>query len=187
MSVTTEASADTKAIHRSARSLSSYLNDQLAGETLALELATRASLEHKGTPLGTFLLLLSWRLEEDRESLLGLMRQLGIRRKRVGVVLAAIAEKVGGPRLSGSSPPPSTLTELESLDLRIGAKIEMWNSLRSSLGDRVDGIDFYKLIRRAEGQAEALEHRRLAVATNDRPYRDTSAAARNSTKLAASR
>lgn len=186
MSVTTEESAETKAMQMSAKSLSIYLNDHLAGETLGLELATRASLEHKGTPLGAFLLLLSWELEEDRESLVRLMGELGVRRKRVGVVLAGIAEKVGRLRLTGSSP-LSTLVELESLDLRINGKLDMWNALRSSVGDRVDGIDFDELIRRAERQAEALERDRLAVAAKALSYRDGSAAARSSTKLAAAR
>lgn len=118
MSVPTEESAETTAMQRSAKSLSAYLNDHLADETLGLELATRASFEHKGTPLGTFLLLLSWEFEEDRESLVRLMGQLGVRRKRVGAVLAGIADKVDRLRLAGSSP-LRTLAELESLDLRI--------------------------------------------------------------------
>ena len=114
-----------------------------------------------------------------------LMGELGVRRRRVGVVVAGIAEKVGRLRLTGSSP-LTTLVELESLDLRINRKLDMWNALRSSVGDRVDGIDFDELIRRAERQAEALERRRLAVATDalpsvtDRPRR---AAARGSSAL----
>jgi hypothetical protein len=163
MSITTEESAGTTVMLRSAKSLPSYLNDHLAGETLGLELATRASVEHNGTPLGTFLLLLSWELEEDRDSLVELMDELGVGRKRAGVVSARIAQKVRRLKVTGSSP-LSILAELESLDLRINDKLDMWSALRSSVGDRVDGIDFDGLIRRAEGQAEALERRRLAVA-----------------------
>lgn len=128
--------------------LPAYLNGHLAGETLGLALATRASSQHEGTPLGTFLKLLSWELEEDRESLLGLMATLGVRRKR------AILARIPHLRLSGSSP----LSTLASLDLRINDKREMWSALRSSAGEV--GIDFDELIRRAERQAEALERRR---------------------------
>ena len=152
MSVTTEASAE----------MSNYLNDHLAGETLGLELATRASSEHMGTPLGAFSLLLSWELEEDRESLVRLMAELGVRRKHVAVALAGIAEKLGRLRLTRSSA-ASTLAELESLDLRINGKLDMWNALRSSVGDRVDGIEFDELIHRTERQAEALERHRLSA------------------------
>ena len=49
MSVTTEDAAETKFTN----SLSGYLNDHLAGETLGLELARRASSEHEGERLGT--------------------------------------------------------------------------------------------------------------------------------------
>jgi hypothetical protein len=162
MSVTTEESAQTGAMQRSAKSLSAYVNEHLADATLGLELAARASVEHKGTPLGTFLLLLSWEFEEDRDTLVRLMGELGVRRERVGAVLAGIADKVGRLRHAGASP-LHTLAELESLDLRINGKLDMWDALRSSVGDRVDGIDFDELIRRTERQAEELEKRRLAV------------------------
>jgi hypothetical protein len=184
MSVTTEESAETTALPRSARSLSAYLNDHLVGETLGVELASRASSKNKDKPLGTFLLLLSWELEEDRDSLVELMGELGIRRKRVGGIWGGIADKAGRLRLTGSSP-LSTLGALESLDLRINGKIDMWSALRSSVGDRVVGIDFDALIGRAERQAEALERRRLAAAADALSYRDRSAAAPSSTKLAA--
>jgi hypothetical protein len=181
MSVTTEPSAETKAMRRSAKRLSVYLNDHLADETLGLELIKRAISENRGTRLGTFLELLGWELEEDRESLVALMGQLGVRRKRVGVVLAGIAEKVGRPRLAGYSP-LSTLAELDSLDLRINGKLDLWTALRSGVGDRVDGIDFDELIGRAERQAEALERRRLDVAADALAHRAGSAAAHISSR-----
>jgi hypothetical protein len=112
------------------------------------------------------------------------MGELGVRPTRVGVVLAGIAEKVGRLRLAGSSP-LSALAELESLDLRINGKLDMWNALRSSVADRVDGIDFDELIRRAERQAEELERRRLAAAAEVLAYRDGSAAPRSRTAWAA--
>jgi hypothetical protein len=143
-------------------SLSAYLNDHLADETLGLELARRASAEHKSERLGTFLELLSWELEEDRDALLRLMGELGVHRNRVGVVSARIAERVRHLRVAGASP-SNTLAELEALDARINGKLHMWNALRSTVGDRVDGIDFEKLIRDAEHQRGALEQRRVAA------------------------
>ena len=147
MSVTTETSAETKVMRRSAKRLSEVL---------------------------------SWELEEDREVLVRLMGQLGVRRTHVGIILAWIAEKVGrlkrNGQLTGHSP-LSPLIELESLHVGINGKIDMWNALRYSVGDRVHGIDFDELVRRAERQAEELERRRLDVATNALSDRDRSVAA----------
>jgi hypothetical protein len=177
MSVTSEPSAETKPMQRSAKPLSVYLKDHLADETRGLELVRRAISENKGTRLGTFLELLGWELEEDRESLVALMGRLGVHRGRVGVVVPRIAEKVGRPRLARNSA-LSTLAKLETLDLRINAKLDMWNALRSGVADRVDGIDFDELIRRAERQADALERRRLDVAAAALSHRHGSAAVR---------
>ena len=150
-----------------------YLNDHLADDTLGVELVKRAIAENNGTRLGTFLLLLSWELEEDREILVRLMGRLGVRPERVGVIMAGIAEKAGRLRLMGYSP-LSTLVELESLHLGINGKIVMWNTLQDAVGDRVNGIDFEELVRRAERQAEQVERRRLDVAVKALSDRDRS-------------
>jgi hypothetical protein len=165
MSLTTEPSAATR--------LSIYLNNHLAHETHAVELVKRASEENVGTRLGTFLELLGWELEEDRESLMALMGELGVRRTRVGPVFARIARTAGGLKFDRHSP----LAELESIHMRINGKLDMWNALRAGVGNRVDGIDFDELIRRAERQAQALERRRLDVAANALSHRHGSAAA----------
>jgi hypothetical protein len=39
----------------------------------------------------------------------------------------------------------------------------MWSTLRSSVGDRVHDVDFDVLITRTEGQAHAVERRRLTA------------------------
>ena len=90
------------------------MNDALTRETLAIELVARAIRENTRTPLGAFLTLLSWELEEDRESLVRLMAELGVRPKRGRVVLARLTEKLARARL-GSSSPLSHLVELEPL------------------------------------------------------------------------
>jgi hypothetical protein len=157
MSITIEESAKT-----GAKSLSGYLNDALTSETLAVDLVERAITENESTRLRGFLTLLSWELEEDRESLVRLMGELGVRRKHVGVARARFAEKLARLRPTPSS--PSLSAELESLHLRINGKLDMWDALRAGVGARVDGIDVDELIRRTKRQAEELERRRLAVA-----------------------
>ena len=145
-------------------STTTYLNDHLTHQTLGVELARRAGAEHKGTPLGTFLELLSWELEEDRDTLVELMRELGVGRN-LTAIRATIAETMKNLRLRGSSP-LSTLAALESLDLRINEKLDLWSALHAGIGDRVDGFDFDEQIRRAELQTEVLLRRRLAVASD---------------------
>jgi hypothetical protein len=144
------------------KSLARYLNDQLADETLAVELASHASVEYGRSPLGNFLLLLSWALEEDRDSLASLMSRLGVRRKRVRMFVARIAQTARRISVAGASP-AHTLAELESLDVHINRKLEMWNAMRNQVGERATGFDFDEFISRAEGQVEALEQRHLAA------------------------
>jgi hypothetical protein len=165
MSVTTKEPTESKATRRSADSLSVYMNEALTRETLEMELVERAIRENTGTRLGTFLTLLGWELEEDRESLVTLMGGMGVRRKRFRVVLARLAEKLVRVRL-GSSSPLSHLVELEALHLQIKAKLDMWTALRSGVGPRVEGIDVDEMIRRTERQAHEVDRRRLAVAAS---------------------
>jgi hypothetical protein len=147
------------------KGLSVYLNDALTSETVAVDLVGQAITENKGTPLGAFLTLLSWELEEDRDSLVQLMGDLGVHRKHVGVAVARLAEKLAHMRHRGSDP-LNRLLELESLHLRIDEKLDLWNALRAGIGARIEGVDVDELIHRTERQAEELERRRLdAVAT----------------------
>jgi hypothetical protein len=180
MFASTETSTETKAMRRTARQLGVYLNDQLAHETFAVELVKRTLSENEGTPLRGFLEVLSWELEEDRDTLIRLMDRLGVRRKRAGVSMAWIEEKLGRLRLTRYAP-SSTLVELESLQLRIKGKLDAWSDLRSSLGERAASVHFDDLIRRGERQAEELEQRRLAVAADALSYQDGPAAARVTT------
>jgi MFS family permease len=124
---------------------SAYLNEHLADETRRLERAKRAVAENKGTPRGTFLELLSWDLEEDRDSLVRLMRELGVRPSHSRLAFAWIA---------GRSPVRRPV-ELASIQRGIENELAMWSTLRSSVGDRVHDVDFDVLITRTEGQAHA--------------------------------
>jgi hypothetical protein len=99
------------------------------------------------------------------------MGELGVRRKRRRMISARVAGKVGRLTPSGHLS-ASRLVELESIRLGINGKLDGWIALQSSVGDRVDGIDFDELIRRAEGQAEAVERRRRDVVAEALAQRD---------------
>jgi hypothetical protein len=148
------------------RYLSIYLNDHLAGATLGVELAARTLRENEGTELGTTLRPLHAEIVEDRETLIGLMRELGIRRSQPKLAAAWAAEKVARLKpngaLSGYSP-LSRVLELEGLAAGIAAKRALWLSLAE-----IDGLearlDPAALAERAASQLERLEPFRRAAA-----------------------
>jgi hypothetical protein len=172
MADTIEKPTDDKAIRRSERRLSIYLNDHLAGLTLGIELAKRASSENQGTPLGDWLDEVRRELEDDRLILERLMGQLGIRRNRIKICSAWVAEKIGRLKLNGQltgHSPLSPLVELEGLSLGVSGVLGMWKALQQNLGDSLDGIDPDELARRGERQAEQLELYRLDAAAKALP------------------
>lgn len=59
--------------------LGTYLNDHLAGSTTGRELARRAAANNRSSPLGEFLRELARAIDEDRDTLLSLMRTLDVR------------------------------------------------------------------------------------------------------------
>src|SRR4029078_982227 len=87
-----------------------YLNDHLAGATAGVELAKRAAREHAATELGPFLGTLAREVEEHREALRTLMREVGIREQRAKVALGWTAEKLGRLKLNGHVLSRSPLT-----------------------------------------------------------------------------
>jgi hypothetical protein len=147
--------------------LAIYLNDHLAGATGGLELARRARGANEGTPLGEFLERLAVEIEEDRESLLEVMKKLGVRRDPVKVVAGWTGEKMGRLKLNGQVrgySPLSRVIELEGLHLGVTGKLELWRTLQRTSEERLAGIDLEALVKRAETQRRGLAtHRRAAV------------------------
>ncbi len=147
--------------------LSIYLNDHLAGSTVGVELARRASSQNEGTPLGDWLAGLTREIEEDRETLQRLMDELGVKRDHVKSHAAWVGEKIGRLKLNGrltGYSPLSRLVELEGLHLGVNGKLDMWQALGRTLGQQAHGFDFEQLARRAERQAGELEQHRLEAA-----------------------
>jgi hypothetical protein len=111
--------------------LAIYLNDHLTGATAGLERARHLQRTAQGSELGTALDPVVAEIAEDRESLLEIMRDLGVpvRRYRAGVGWAA--EKAG--RLKGNGrllrrSPLSTVLELEALRLGVEGKAAGWQT-----------------------------------------------------------
>ena len=77
------------------RLLAIYLNDHLAGATAGLELARRALQENDENDYGRFLATLADEIDQDRRTLIEVMKRLTIPRSKVKVSAAWALEKVG--------------------------------------------------------------------------------------------
>jgi hypothetical protein len=146
-----------------------YLNDHLAGSTVGVELARRLLGSNTGTEFEPFLERLVKEIEEDRESLVELMRSYGVGEDRIKVAFAWVAEKTGRLKLNGSIisySPLSRLVELEGLSLGVEGKLSLWRAVQSAVGTdpRSKAVDLPKLIERASKQRDELEVHRLRAA-----------------------
>ncbi|MHB8242692.1 MAG: hypothetical protein ACYDHN_11970 [Solirubrobacteraceae bacterium] len=143
-----------------------YLNDHLAGATVGRELARRSAANNSGPIYGAFLQQLTVEIDEDRESLIRLMRALDVNIDRVKVVGGWAAEKVGRLKLNGrlrGYSPLSRLVELEMLTLGVRGKLGLWLALKELAREdqRMMSVDLQELATRAERQLEGLEEHRL--------------------------
>jgi hypothetical protein len=134
-----------------------YLNDHLAGATVGTELSKRARGSNHGTEYGDVLERIAREIEEDRDTLQGLMESLEIGRDHAKVMLGWSAEKFGrlkpNGQLTGYSP-LSRLVELEGLALGITGKLSLWESLKELADEdvRLDRAELTRLAERAERQ-----------------------------------
>ena len=148
--------------------LRTYLQDHHAGSTVGVELARRAAGANQDTEFGKPLARIADEIAEDRESLERLMERLGVKPHPVKDAGGWVAEKLGrlkpNNRLLGYSP-LSRVLELEGLLIGVTGKLALWEALRDSLGESLDGVDLVALGDRAQDQRARLEdmRRRAAV------------------------
>jgi hypothetical protein len=151
------------------RYLAIYLNDHLAGAIAGFELAKRATRNNKDAPLGDFLSQLATDIDEDRQALENLMRDLGIQKDLLKDAAAWVGEKVGRLKFNGKLVEYSALSrlvELEGLSLGVEGKLAMWRNL-SQIREKhptLTSSNLEELVRRAEAQREELENFRLEAA-----------------------
>jgi hypothetical protein len=145
-----------------------YLNDHLAGATAGLELFRRAARSH-AAPARQELERLVAEVQQDRESLLALMRALDVPVQRYKVLGGWVAEKAGRVKPNGhlwSRSPLSDLVELEGLVLGVRGKAAGFRALRTIAADepRLDAAELDRLVDRADQQSVTLEELRLEAA-----------------------
>ncbi len=147
--------------------LATYLNDHVLGATLGTELVRRAARENQGSELGDFLTDLAREIDDDRDTLLAVMRGLGVKPDRLKVAAGWTGEKLGrlkpNAQLRGYSP-LSPLVELEGLLIGIQGKLAMWRLLAEVAQDvGLDRPRLEALATRAERQQADVERHRLDV------------------------
>lgn len=160
--------------------LAIYLNDHLSGATAGLELFRRAAQGQQGRDPDNALSDLAKQIEQDRDSLIQIMTDLGVPTDRSKVALGWLAEKAGRLKPNGhlfSRSPLSDVLELESMLLGVQGKAACWRTLRT-LADNdqrlyADHLD--TLLERAEQQSTVLEQLRLAAAGRVFPTEQTTA------------
>jgi hypothetical protein len=147
--------------------LRTYLQDHHAGSTVGVELARRTTGANQGTDFGESLARIADEIAEDRDSLERVMERLGVKPDRLKDASGWAAEKLGrlkpNNRLLGYSP-LSRVIELEGLLIGVTGKLALWEALRDSVGDSLDGVDFVALGDRAREQRARLEEMRRRAA-----------------------
>ncbi|SCE36394.1 transaldolase [Streptomyces sp. DvalAA-14] len=161
----------------SADLLAIYLNDHLSGSTAGVELFRRAAQAQRGhqgqqsqqTRRDETLADLARQVEQDRDSLLQIMTDLGITPDRSKIALGWLAEKAGRLKPNGhlfSRSPLSDVLELESMLLGVRGKAACWRTLRAlaETDQRLYTDHLDTLVERAEHQSASLEEMRLTAA-----------------------
>ncbi|MDQ3945862.1 MAG: hypothetical protein M3357_12060 [Actinomycetota bacterium] len=146
--------------------LNVYLNDHLAGSIGAIEITKRCAAENAGTEQGQFLQNLLVELEEDKQTLEGIMDAVGASRNQVKQAGAWLGEKLTRLKLGTSQKDLGNLLSVETLCMGVQGKIYLWISLGKVAADHeaLAGMDFDALLQRARAQQDGLERQRVGLA-----------------------
>jgi hypothetical protein len=109
-------------------------------------------------------------IEQDRQTLIDLMRQLDSSKNPVKQATGWIAEKASRAKFSGMTsrdPELGTFMALETLLLGVRGKACMWTALKQVADQHppIASMNLDELVDRAHTQQDALERERLAAGT----------------------
>ncbi|MFF9649424.1 hypothetical protein [Streptomyces sp. NPDC014622] len=148
-----------------------YLNDHLMGATTGVERVRHLVRTVRGSALAGALGPVAAEIVQDRMTLLGIMRDLGIPVRRYKVCAGWTAEKVARLKSNGRlarRSPLSTFLELEMLRLAVEGKTAGWQTLRrlTATEKRLDPQLLDDLLDRARRQQGVVEEWRTRQATS---------------------
>jgi len=149
--------------------IATYLNDHLAGSSVAIELLEHLESAHKGTDVERFAAELRADIAADRLELEALMGRLQIAESRTRKAAAWLSEKVTEIKLRLDDSGDGLLRLLEAfeaLSLGIEGKRGMWRALAAATENTpaLQVADYEALTRRAEEQRGRVEAERLKAA-----------------------
>jgi hypothetical protein len=161
--------------------LAIYLNDHLAGSSLAIDLVGRLADQYADRPLGAFFRTLLTDIEADQRVLEGVMARCGAAQSPVKSPMARLLEKATRLKFDlvrGARDGLSLFERLEVLALGILGKQSLWRALQViAPGDpRLADLDLVTLEARAAEQYARVEQRRLeaaALVTDDARHMTT--------------
>lgn len=150
------------------RAMDVYLNDHLAGATLGTALAEQIRSRHERTPVGEVMGRLAPEIEQDRQTLLDLMKRMDVSTSPVKQATGWLGGKASRVKFSGAmsgEPEHGAFLALESLTLGVVGKRSLWSALKKveSHYPALQSTDLDRLIARADTQHRALEQERLAA------------------------
>jgi hypothetical protein len=149
--------------------LTTYLDDHLAGSVAALELLDHLIRHERGTACGQELVTIRAQVEEDQNVLLGAIHATGGTKSTVRNAVAWLSEKLGRVKLRLDDPGNGQLhvfEALEGLALGIQGKLALWRALAAASDRRPElrTLDYARLEQRATDQFNRVDRLRLQVA-----------------------
>lgn len=146
--------------------LSAYMNDHLAGATVALEALDHLIKRHKGKPLGDFFKQLEQEVEEDSRTLQRIIASRGGEStfRKAGGWLAEKFSRTKFKAAGEQRDELGTLQALEMLELGIRGKQLLWRAISCAKLPASLDVDLSALERRAVEQQERVERQRMETA-----------------------
>ncbi len=148
------------------RQLGIYINDHLAGAKGGVSLARRAARNSTDDERSAMWRSVAAEIEEDRETLTHIRDLVDASPNRVKSLLAQGAERLGRLKTNGYILRSSVLgqmLELEMMLIGVTGKLALWQALARLEDPRLEGIDFERLVERAEAQRSRLEQYRISL------------------------
>jgi hypothetical protein len=150
-------------------SLTTYLNDHLAGSVVALKLLDHLEEDGAGTAEASLLAAVHADIEADRQELEAFMAQRGIAVSAPKKATGWLVEKLSELKLHLDDAGDGALRRLEALEtvsLGIAGKQALWDALAAAAEDapELNGLDYARLGQRAETQRGMVERLRLHAA-----------------------
>ncbi len=149
--------------------LVTYLNDHLGGANAGIEMARHLEEEVQGEPDGAVLAGLADEIEEDVQTLRGVVELIGSTTNPVKQAAGWVAEKahrVGVAEAVTGSPHLTRLLQAETLSLGVEGKLCLWLALMEVVPahPQLTALDLPALAARARDQRRRVETVRLGAA-----------------------